>query len=298
MFCPKCGTQNADGARFCLKCGASLAPDAVKTEPAAPDEKTLLVAVVEESKWPKAFWIIAAAGVVIGLLSSLILFLTQLITNVYNVVIYGFEYDFGTGLSAAFKAVFSVNRIFTGLFLIAAVVLFFIPATKKYPYVVAIPWVILGLITVISSIYALIADIGAITYLRQHINAFGLAIVFDILWILAGLLFFLDGLASLLAIFLKDKLKGKGKLALIILGGVAILTILLGLLASLLAIIYGILNSFASTVYQISDILFHAALICPMVAGLYVYANINQPGMELKDLKDLFKKEEKAAENE
>ena len=24
MFCPNCGTQNADGAKFCAKCGAAL----------------------------------------------------------------------------------------------------------------------------------------------------------------------------------------------------------------------------------------------------------------------------------
>ena len=43
-------------------------------------------------------------------------------------------------------------------------------------------------------------------------------------------------------------------------------------------------------------VLFHAALLGPMMAVLYV--NLDQFGMELKDLKGLFKKEEKAAEIE
>ena len=31
MFCPKCGTKNVDGAKFCTGCGAPLGP-----APAAP----------------------------------------------------------------------------------------------------------------------------------------------------------------------------------------------------------------------------------------------------------------------
>ena len=38
MFCPKCGAKNADGARFCLKCGAPLYGQAAPTQaqPAQP----------------------------------------------------------------------------------------------------------------------------------------------------------------------------------------------------------------------------------------------------------------------
>ena len=281
MFCPKCGTQNADGARFCLKCGTSLVPDEAKAEPKPAEGKPVSETPASESKWPKIFWIIAAAGAAIGLLSSIILFFTNLIN-------YWRLYSFGSGISTAFKSVFSANRIFTGLFLIAAVVVFFIPITKKYPYIVAIPRAILGLIAFIDSISGLIADIRltAAGYLYKP----GLAIVIDVLWILAGILFCLAGIASLLAIIFREKLKGKEKLAVIVLGGASVLVILIGLLASLLEIIYGITLSFASTLVMLSGVLFHAALLGAMCAVLYV--NLKLFGMEIKDLKNVFKKEE------
>src|SRR5215208_2671832 len=44
MFCPKCATQNLDGASFCRTCGAniSLIPQAMTgqiTQPAPPEEE-------------------------------------------------------------------------------------------------------------------------------------------------------------------------------------------------------------------------------------------------------------------
>ena len=34
MFCPNCGTQNADGVSFCANCGANLMPAAPAAAPA------------------------------------------------------------------------------------------------------------------------------------------------------------------------------------------------------------------------------------------------------------------------
>ena len=232
MFCPKCGTQNADGARFCLKCGASLAPDAVKTEPKPEEAKPVPETPAEESKWPKIFWIIAGAG--------------------------------------------------------AAVVVFFLPFTKKYPYITAIPRAVLGLIAFIDAIRGLVADItlAAEGYLYKP----GLVFPIDILWLFAGILFLLAGAACLLAILFRDKLKGKEKIAVLVLGGASVVVILFGLLASFLEIILGITLSFASTLSFLADVLFHAALLGAMLSVLYV--NLDQFGMEPKDLKNLFKKEE------
>ncbi len=38
MFCPKCGTENPDGAKFCSKCGAGLGAEATPTKGAAKPE--------------------------------------------------------------------------------------------------------------------------------------------------------------------------------------------------------------------------------------------------------------------
>ena len=38
MFCPKCGTENPDGAKFCSKCGAGLGAEATPTKSAAKPE--------------------------------------------------------------------------------------------------------------------------------------------------------------------------------------------------------------------------------------------------------------------
>ena len=35
MYCPKCGTQNADNATQCVKCGEVLQPGATPSQPAA-----------------------------------------------------------------------------------------------------------------------------------------------------------------------------------------------------------------------------------------------------------------------
>ena len=33
MFCPQCGTQNADSARFCTQCGRGVIEAAASTKP-------------------------------------------------------------------------------------------------------------------------------------------------------------------------------------------------------------------------------------------------------------------------
>ena len=41
MFCPKCGTENPEHAKFCTKCGAALVPPAGGSEtPATPPAQT------------------------------------------------------------------------------------------------------------------------------------------------------------------------------------------------------------------------------------------------------------------
>lgn len=288
MFCPKCGTVNADGAKFCLKCGASLIPEEAKPAeaPAAPAaEKPDSGKTALKSKWPKLFWILSGAGAALGLLSGIIIFFANLI--------YGWRWSsFGYGISSAFKTAFSGERIFIMLCMIAAVAVFFIPATKKYPYITAIPRAVLGLVVFIASVSGLIKTIRSVANAYSFSKP-GLAIAADVLWILAGILFLLAGAACLLAILFRKKLEGKEKLAVIILGGVTLLMLLIGILAALLELIYGVTTSAYSTFIKLSIVLLQTALLGPAFSVLLV--NLDQFGMTVKDLKTLFKKETPAA---
>jgi uncharacterized membrane protein len=40
MFCPKCGVENPEGAKFCSKCGSELAPAGGAEAPAKPPVET------------------------------------------------------------------------------------------------------------------------------------------------------------------------------------------------------------------------------------------------------------------
>ena len=55
MFCPKCATQNLDGASFCRSCGAniSLIPQALAGQPLQPS-MTIAVLVGESKAWQRA----------------------------------------------------------------------------------------------------------------------------------------------------------------------------------------------------------------------------------------------------
>ncbi|MBR5743626.1 MAG: zinc-ribbon domain-containing protein [Clostridia bacterium] len=285
MFCPKCGTVNADGAKFCLKCGASLIPEEAKPAEAPAEEKPVSEKPALESKWPKLFWILSGAGFALGLLSGIIIFFSNLI--------YRWRWGgFGDGISSAFKTAFSGERIFIGLCLIAAVAVFFIPATKKYPYITAIPRAALGLVVFIASISGLVKVIRSVATAYSFSKP-GLAIAANVLWVLAGVLFLLTGAACLLAILLRKKLEGKEKLAVIILGGATLLMLLIGILAALLELIYGVTTSAYSTFIKLSIVLLHTALLGPTFSVLLV--NLDQFGMSVKDLKTLFKKETPAA---
>ncbi len=43
MKCPRCGTENAESARYCSNCGQSLVPQAVTTAKPLPDPNTAFV---------------------------------------------------------------------------------------------------------------------------------------------------------------------------------------------------------------------------------------------------------------
>ena len=54
MFCPNCGFQNEDGARFCNECGAPLTPQAAPEEPPAEVENVIPEETPEISEAPAA----------------------------------------------------------------------------------------------------------------------------------------------------------------------------------------------------------------------------------------------------
>lgn len=61
-ICQQCNTQNADGAQFCEKCGASLADAPVQ---AAPDTATSTEPVDPEAESGKAMSILAYLGILV-----------------------------------------------------------------------------------------------------------------------------------------------------------------------------------------------------------------------------------------
>ena len=40
MYCPECGTENKDAAKFCLDCGARIKPKAPEVKPAPTQQRT------------------------------------------------------------------------------------------------------------------------------------------------------------------------------------------------------------------------------------------------------------------
>lgn len=60
MFCPGCGAENPDGARFCGTCGRTLpAPSGARPAPAAPERRpapATLAAPARASYVPRHSW--------------------------------------------------------------------------------------------------------------------------------------------------------------------------------------------------------------------------------------------------
>ena len=55
MYCPKCGKENSEGARFCMHCGADLSGYKVEVAPKIEVSPKILVSAKAESgmslKW-------------------------------------------------------------------------------------------------------------------------------------------------------------------------------------------------------------------------------------------------------
>ncbi|MFA5746860.1 MAG: zinc-ribbon domain-containing protein [Candidatus Paceibacterota bacterium] len=68
MNCPKCGKQNADGAKFCIKCGSSLEgpasnADASPALAAVPEEQSILKNKIFLVALAVVFIVLAAGGI-------------------------------------------------------------------------------------------------------------------------------------------------------------------------------------------------------------------------------------------
>ena len=68
MFCPSCGEKNPDGAKFCAKCGASLAPAAGST--AAPAQQAAPAAAPTPCRHVPIVAIIVAVVAVLGAIGA------------------------------------------------------------------------------------------------------------------------------------------------------------------------------------------------------------------------------------
>ena len=119
MYCPKCGTENQDGIKFCKKCGASmieggaeLATNAVKT------------AAKERGGFEKAAFIL---GIVAAVLTFIPIPLLAWFSAPCAVV--GFIFAFVLWLQAAHDDEVPPTRVIVGIVLCAFVMLNFLAGT-------------------------------------------------------------------------------------------------------------------------------------------------------------------------
>lgn len=88
MFCPNCGTQNADGAKFCSGCGNTLTPDvnAAPVQPQAPYAAPAQPVAPITAMPPQKTNVLCIVGLITSLASIIFLGTTSLISLILSVI--------------------------------------------------------------------------------------------------------------------------------------------------------------------------------------------------------------------
>lgn len=93
MYCPRCGTANPDGARFCLKCGVGLQPAGQPGQTVLPAEQQAAppappLFMVEYAGFWKRLAAIIIDGLILGVASAFLYFIAFLGLGIFGISVY------------------------------------------------------------------------------------------------------------------------------------------------------------------------------------------------------------------
>lgn len=82
--CAKCGTDNEEGARYCVQCGASLRPSSQRYEKYEKTERDVCFGPPETARY---FWLIVGAAVILWGVSELVRIYTPITLEVWPFIL-------------------------------------------------------------------------------------------------------------------------------------------------------------------------------------------------------------------
>lgn len=208
MFCPKCGTKNADEAKFCVECGATL-PSRPRASAAAPQASSAPRPAGAPAPQPNPFATpkqqanpfganapavlsslpndpFALAGIVAAIVMVISYFLPLVGASVY-----GFSYNM-SGFNMTFGGKYFSGEFANVIYLVPGIAALLVGLLVKKPQPRAIAQIVIGAITIIAFL-AFMGYISEETYgVGKMSLAFYLFIICAIVLIACGIKTILD----------------------------------------------------------------------------------------------------------